>query len=351
MIYFDVVSLFTNVPIDDAYCVALRRLEKDPELPDRTSLSPAKIVSLLEFVLRSTYFLYNGAYYEQTDGAALGSPVSAVIANLYMESFEEEALQSCPPDCRPTLWKRYVDDTFVIAPRDQASRLLNHLNSLKPSIQFTIGIEQNNSILFLDTMVHRAPDGSLTSTENQLVRPKDPIPPGRRGMVYRIPCSDCDKVYIGETDRLIGERIKEHQLDVRLFRVDSSAVAEHNWGAGHHPNWDGVHFVDQDKHWYTRRVKEAIHIRLNGHNINRDRGMDIPGFWLPTNRQHNHRSTGAQRSHTEDTPPHAHGVERATPAEVTRTTSAIHSGGHAEDAVQRYIADSAASRLQLPDEG
>ncbi|XP_022111224.1 uncharacterized protein LOC110990496 [Acanthaster planci] len=164
LISFDVVSLFTNVPIDGACCVALRRLEEDPELPDRTSLSPAEIVSLLEFVLRSTYFLYDGSCYEQTDGAAMGSPVSAVIANLYMESFEEEALQSCPPDCCPTLWKRYVDDTFVIAPRDQVSPLLDHLNSLKPSIQFTIENEQDNSIAFLDTMVHRKPDGSLTST-------------------------------------------------------------------------------------------------------------------------------------------------------------------------------------------
>jgi hypothetical protein len=69
-----------------------------------------------------------------------------------------------PTDCRPTLWKQYVDDTFVIAPRDQASRLLNHLNSLKPSIQFTIVYEQDNSIAFLDTVIHREPNGSLTST-------------------------------------------------------------------------------------------------------------------------------------------------------------------------------------------
>ncbi|XP_022109743.1 uncharacterized protein LOC110989562 [Acanthaster planci] len=149
---------------DGACCVALHHLEEDPELPDRTSLSPAEVVSLVEFVLRSTYFLYDRAYYEQTDGAAMGSPVSAVIANLYMKSFKEEALQSCPPDCRPTLWKRYVDYTFVIAPRDQASRLLNHLNSLKPRIKFTIENEQDNSIAFLDTMIHREADGSLTST-------------------------------------------------------------------------------------------------------------------------------------------------------------------------------------------
>ena len=42
--------------------------------------------------------------------------------------------------------------------------LLNHLNSLKASIQFTIENEQDNSIAFLDTMIHREPDGSLTST-------------------------------------------------------------------------------------------------------------------------------------------------------------------------------------------
>ena len=56
-------------------------------------------------------------------------------------------------------------------------------------------------------------------------------------------------------------------------------------------------------------------------------------------------------SRTEDTPPHARGAESAIPAEINRTTSAIHGGGYAEDTVQRYIADSAASRLQLPDEG
>ena len=110
--------------------MALRRLEKDPDLPDWTSLSSTEIISLLEFVLCYTYFLYDGAYYKQTDKTAMGSPVLAVIANLYMESFEEEALQSCPPDCRPTLWKRYIDDTFDIAPRDQASSLLNHLDSV-----------------------------------------------------------------------------------------------------------------------------------------------------------------------------------------------------------------------------
>ena len=36
----------------------------------------------------------------------------------------------------------------------------------------------------------------------------------------------------------------------------------------------------------TRRVREAIHIRLHPNNINRDGGTDIPEAWMPTVRQH-----------------------------------------------------------------
>ena len=58
--------------------------EKSPQNKD--------LLDLLTFVLRFTYFQYNASIYEQKDGAAIGSPVSAVIANLYMENFEEQAI-------------------------------------------------------------------------------------------------------------------------------------------------------------------------------------------------------------------------------------------------------------------
>ena len=69
---------------------------------------------------------------------------------------------------------------------------------------------------------------SDTTLRKHLVRPKDPIPFERKdSVVYRIPCGECDKVYIGETGRPVNERLKEHQRDVRLARSDTSAVAEH----------------------------------------------------------------------------------------------------------------------------
>ena len=53
------------------------------------------------------------------------------------------------------------------------------------------------------------------------------------------------------------------------------------------PLWEKVNVVNRDPHCYTRRVKEAIHIRLHPNNINRDDGIEIPEAWMPTIKQHN----------------------------------------------------------------
>lgn len=74
---FDVKSLFTNVPIVEAVDVIFQR----------TTLTADRIADLLELCLGSTYFCYKGEFFEQVEGAAMGSPVSAVVANLYMENW------------------------------------------------------------------------------------------------------------------------------------------------------------------------------------------------------------------------------------------------------------------------
>ena len=79
---------------------------------------------------------YDGAIYEQQDGAAMGSPVSAIIANLYIEDFEEQALSSLPT--APKIWKCYVDDTFTILKQNDVKDFLEHLNTQQPTIHFTM---------------------------------------------------------------------------------------------------------------------------------------------------------------------------------------------------------------------
>ena len=57
-----------------------------------------------------------------------------------------------------------------------------------------------------------------------------------------------------------------------------------------------VEFTPRDPHYYTRRVKEAIHIRLHPDNINRDSGIEIPEAWMPTIKKHNNRRAVRQRT-------------------------------------------------------
>ena len=91
LISFDVKSLFTKVPIDLSLQIIRRRLAQDPNLEQRTPLDVSTIADLTELCLRTTYFLYSDEFFEQKEGAAMGSPLSPVVANIFMEEFEIEA--------------------------------------------------------------------------------------------------------------------------------------------------------------------------------------------------------------------------------------------------------------------
>ena len=84
----------------------------------------------------------------------MGSSLSPVVAGLYMEFFESELLPSLPHV--PLLWLRYVDDVFAVVERDfPLEEFLQNLNSLTPTINFTVEAEQDAKLPFLDTCVHR----------------------------------------------------------------------------------------------------------------------------------------------------------------------------------------------------
>jgi hypothetical protein len=92
-------------------------------------LSVEDTIDLLSFCLNTTYFVFEGCYYQQVFGTAMGSPVSAVIANLVMEDVEQRALASVPVSL--SFWKRFVDDVISAVSRNEIDILLQHLNSIE----------------------------------------------------------------------------------------------------------------------------------------------------------------------------------------------------------------------------
>ena len=93
----------------------------------------------------------------------MGSPVSPIVANLYMEYLEQKALSTAPHP--PMFWHRFVDDTFVIHMEANKQGFLQHINRVDPAIKFTVeNNKENGSIPFLDTIVKPEVDGTLSIT-------------------------------------------------------------------------------------------------------------------------------------------------------------------------------------------
>ena len=103
-ISFDVSALFTSVPVEENLILIYERLTAGASLSDRTALSPQQVTDLLRMCLTTTYFKYDGGFYAQIEGAAMGSPVSPIVANLFIEDYEGKALEAYQD--QPKYWGR-----------------------------------------------------------------------------------------------------------------------------------------------------------------------------------------------------------------------------------------------------
>ena len=113
-----------------------------------------------------------------------------------------------------------------------------------------------------------------TTIRSILVAPKyKDHPQDKCGVVYQLTCHDCEASYIGETERVLKQRLKEHQKD-------SSPVGHHMWYNKHKVDSQNIRIVDRDSRWFQRGVREAIQIRSRSPTLNRDRGRhNLPSVY------------------------------------------------------------------------
>ena len=161
MCSFDVSSLFTNVPLDETIQICLDKLyalSNPPAMLPRSALK-----DLLVFATKKSHFVFDGQYYDQVDGVAMGSPLGPVLANIFMCHFEEKWVMNS--SIRPAIWFRYVDDTFTLFDnKESAVKFLDYLNSRHDHIKFTIEFEQHSEIPFLDIVIKRHHNSSFSTS-------------------------------------------------------------------------------------------------------------------------------------------------------------------------------------------
>jgi hypothetical protein len=158
LISLDVVSLFTCIPwilVEDAIKKKWADLERE------SKMSQDRFIRLTKMTIENSYFCFEGDFYKQIDGTAMGLPGSPAIADLVMTILLETVVPRLSEDF--IFLGKYVDDLSGAVKIGSTLKVLNEFNSYHPAIQFTIEEEVDGKIPFLDMLLNRHDDGRITT--------------------------------------------------------------------------------------------------------------------------------------------------------------------------------------------
>jgi hypothetical protein len=162
VISVDVVSLFTNLPIK----LIVEIIETNwNDIQCNTSFTKERFIECIKFCQENCVLAFNNEFYQQKEGSGMGLPKSPPEADLVMEFVTKLFIEKLPFPV--PFFKRYVDDCVTIVPQDMVDKTMEILNSINDSIKFTVEVEENNRIPFLDMMLIINKDGSIETKWHQ----------------------------------------------------------------------------------------------------------------------------------------------------------------------------------------
>ena len=152
---FDIVSMYTSIDVKAAEILLERKILRNLDLiSGETVLEVGVIMNLVRLCNMFSYFFqFRGGFFEQVNGLPMGAPLSPLLANCFVENIETLALDSY--FFKHKFWGRYMDDIISVWNYgvEELKSFLEHLNFWGGDLKFTIELEEDNKLPFLDVLL------------------------------------------------------------------------------------------------------------------------------------------------------------------------------------------------------
>ena len=148
LILLDVVSLLPNVPSGKTVNIFLDLVYNQKLI--RTALSKKVLKNLILDNCHETTFTFNNIIYEQKDGVSIGGSLGPVLANIIMTECEKVIVGKLVKEGPIKFYVHYVDDTLLVAKRQQIDKVLKAFKGFDKNLKFTVDKFENETPHFKD---------------------------------------------------------------------------------------------------------------------------------------------------------------------------------------------------------
>ena len=319
MASLDIESLFTNIPLNEIIDICIDDLFCDTDTIQNLDRNDMR--ELLNLAAYESFFIFDQVMYRQIDGVTMGSPLGPILANAFLCHFEKQWLSECPPDFLPKVFKRYVDDIFVMfLCQSHLKDFVNYMNTKvfkkNEYPQFFIDkcIKKYLNKLFVPKRIIHTVDkkqvllvlpflGPLSfeirsrlqkclknyipycslkvvyqskSRISNLLHFKDVVNTKLSShIVYKFICSCCNATYYGQTQRHFFVRASEHlgitPLTGKFIKTPKkSANFDHMLLDGHKASFDNFSILLKENNTFRLQLKESLLISRDKPILNRN---------------------------------------------------------------------------------
>ena len=175
---FDISNMYTNIPTDHIPTI-IHRLCNHHNIDTHTQ---SELLHLCQLILTQNYFNFRSVTYIQTSGLAMGAPTSSLFSEVFLQFLEATKLFVILVRHHIIGYFRYVDDILLVYDSSMTNihHVLDQFNDATPTLTFTIELEKDNILNFLDISIlqcqntlefkifrkHTATDVIIPSTSN-----------------------------------------------------------------------------------------------------------------------------------------------------------------------------------------